>query len=56
MAVDKSKNKQILITFPEDLVEEIESYWHRNSIVNRSEAIRQLIRVGLEKEGESDGE
>lgn len=50
MAVDKKKNTQLLVTIPQDLLEEIESYWHKHKIVNRSEAIRQLIRKGLEKE------
>ena len=49
MAIDKEKNTQILITFPNDLVEEIETYWHDNQLKNRSEAIRQLVMKGLEK-------
>lgn len=47
MAVDKSKNTQILITFPNDLLEKIEDYRFENRVDNRSEAIRQLIIKGL---------
>jgi metal-responsive CopG/Arc/MetJ family transcriptional regulator len=49
MAVDKTKNTQILVTFPNDLVEEIEKYWHENRLKNRNEAIRELIQFGLRK-------
>lgn len=57
MAVDKKNNKQILVTFPNELVEEIEIYWHENSLNNRSDAIRELIKRGLESErsGDSNG-
>lgn len=47
MAVDKTKNAQLLVTIPQDLLEEIESYWHNKKISNRSEAIRELLRKGL---------
>lgn len=58
MAVDKRTNKQILVTFPNELVEEIEIYWHENSLNNRSDAIRELIKMGLEsgRRGDSNGE
>ncbi|MFS0657336.1 ribbon-helix-helix domain-containing protein [Niallia alba] len=49
MAVDKTKNAQILVTFPNELLEKIEEYWHTNQLKNRNEAIRELIRLGLEK-------
>lgn len=47
MAVDKDKNKQILITFPNELLEEVEEYWHDNKLKNRSEAVRELVEKGL---------
>lgn len=50
MAVDKEKNTQILVTFPNELVEEIESYWHKNKLKNRNETIRELVLLGLKKE------
>lgn len=50
MAVDKDKNTQILVTFPNDLLQEIEDYKFDNRFPNRNEAIRDLIKKGLEKE------
>lgn len=50
MAIDKDKNVQVLITIPLELLEEIENYWHENKIKNRTEAIRELIIKGLEKD------
>jgi metal-responsive CopG/Arc/MetJ family transcriptional regulator len=49
MAVDKTKNTQILVTFPNELLEQIEKYWHENKLKNRNEAIRELVQIGLEK-------
>lgn len=49
MAVDKTKNTQVLVTFPNELVEEIEKYWHDNKLKNRNEAIRELVIKGLNK-------
>jgi len=51
MAVDKTKNTQILVTFPNELIAEIEKYWHDNQLKNRNEAIRNLVQKGL-KEGQ----
>ena len=50
MAVDKKENTQILVTFPNEMVKEIENYWHKNKVKNRSETIRVLIRKGLESD------
>ncbi|WP_179107152.1 CopG family ribbon-helix-helix protein [Sediminibacillus massiliensis] len=50
MAVDKSKNTQVLVTFPNEILKEIEKYWHANNLQNRNEAIRELVKKGLEKE------
>lgn len=52
MAVDRDKNTQILVTFPNDLLEEIEKYWHDKKLMNRNEAIRQLIAAGLKQEAQ----
>ena len=49
LAIDKDKNVQVLITIPIGLLKEIEDYWHKNKIKNRTEAIRELIIKGLEK-------
>ena len=54
MAVDKDKNTQILVTFPNDMIKDIEEFWHDNLYKNRSEAIRELVLRGLKfKEQES---
>jgi metal-responsive CopG/Arc/MetJ family transcriptional regulator len=50
MAVDKTKNTQILVTFPNEVLEEIERYWHDQKLSNRNEAIRALVKLALEKE------
>ncbi|MED2035467.1 hypothetical protein P4V74_30300 [Bacillus thuringiensis] len=47
MAVNKDKYTQILVTFTKEQVEEIESYWHKNKLKNRNEAIRQIVDKGL---------
>ena len=52
MAVDKEKNKQILVTFPIEMLEEIEDHWHKEKFQNRNEAIRDLVRRGLDKNEE----
>jgi hypothetical protein len=50
VAVDKDKNTQILVTFPNNLLEQIDQYWHDKRIMNRNEAIRQLIAAGSKAE------
>ncbi|MEK5166020.1 ribbon-helix-helix domain-containing protein [Paenibacillus sp. FSL R5-0527] len=50
MAVDKDKNTQILVTFPNEMVDEIEQFWHDNKLKNRSEAIRDLVAKGLQSQ------
>ena len=50
MAIDKGKNVQVLITIPLELLKDIEDYWHEKKIKNRTEAIRELIIKGLEKD------
>ncbi|MEK4255402.1 CopG family ribbon-helix-helix protein [Ureibacillus sp. FSL K6-2830] len=54
MAIDKTKNTQVLVTFPNELLKKVEDYWHKKSLKNRNEAIRELIIKGLEKESESN--
>ncbi|MET3209894.1 UNVERIFIED_CONTAM: metal-responsive CopG/Arc/MetJ family transcriptional regulator [Paenibacillus sp. PvR008] len=49
MAIDKDKNTQVLVTFPNELLDEIEMFWHENKLKNRSEAIRKLIEIGLKQ-------
>jgi metal-responsive CopG/Arc/MetJ family transcriptional regulator len=50
LAIDKSKNTQVLVTFPNEVLEQIENYWYEKRLKNRNEAIRELIQKGLEKE------
>lgn len=50
MAIDKKKNTQVLVTFPNELLKEVEDFQFVNRIQSRSEAIRELIRRGLEKD------
>lgn len=49
MAINKKKNTQVLVTFPNELLEKVEDFRFANRIQNRSEAIRELIRRGLEE-------
>ncbi|MGN7183688.1 ribbon-helix-helix domain-containing protein [Cytobacillus kochii] len=53
MAIDKEKNTQVLVTFPNEMLKDIEVYWHANSLKNRNEAIRKLVELGLSKEKET---
>ncbi len=48
VAVDKEKHAQILVTFPYNLLEKIEEYWHKEKLKNRNEAIRELVAKGLD--------
>jgi len=47
--IDKNKQKQVLVPFPNELIERIEKFWHDNKLKNRSEAIRELVKKGLER-------
>lgn len=49
MAVDKTKNKQVLVTIPNELLKRIEDFQFDNRIPSRNEAIRQLLERGLNK-------
>ncbi|MCI3922479.1 ribbon-helix-helix domain-containing protein [Paenibacillus sp. TRM 82003] len=49
MAVDKEKNTQVLVTFPNELLTQVEKYWHEQELKNRNEAIRELISIGLKQ-------
>jgi metal-responsive CopG/Arc/MetJ family transcriptional regulator len=50
LAVDKSKNTQVLVTFPNEVLEQIENYWYEKRLKNRNEAIRELVQKGIQKE------
>ena len=50
LPVDKGKNTQILVTFPNELLEKIETYWHEKQLMNRNEAIRELVTKGLDQD------
>lgn len=54
MAIDKSKNVQILITIPVELLNQIETYWHKQKLRSRSEGIRELLVRGLVCESHRD--
>jgi len=49
LAVDKDKNTQVLVTFPNEMLDEIKEFWHNEKLSNRNVAIRTLITKGLEK-------
>lgn len=47
MAIDKTKNTQKLVTFPNELFEKISDYQFSNRKNNKNEAILELIEKGL---------
>ncbi len=48
--IDKTKNTQVLVTMPHEMLEEIEEFQFKNRIKNRTEAIRILLKKALESE------
>jgi len=54
MAIDKSKNTQILVTMPNQLKEEIENYQFDNRLPSRTAAILELIQKGLDHENKKE--
>lgn len=56
MTVDKDKNVQVLVTFPVELLKEIEDYQFKNRFKNRNETIRQLVSRGLKSQSEKEGD
>lgn len=48
--INRTKNTQVPVTIPAEILAQIETYWHENKLPNRSEAIRELVKKGLEKE------
>ncbi|GCD49804.1 hypothetical protein BJI49_11925 [Acetobacter pasteurianus] len=49
MAVNSETTTRKLVSMPKELVQEIENYRFANRIKTEAEAIRQLIKLGLEK-------
>lgn len=49
MSIDKDKNTQVLLTISKELLDQVEDFQFNNRIASRSEALRELIRRGLEK-------
>lgn len=49
MSIDKDKNAQVLLTISKELLDQVEDFQFSNRIASRSEALRELIRRGLEK-------
>ncbi len=50
MAIDQSKNTQILVTMPHELKGAIDDYRFDNRISSRNAAILELIEKGLKQE------
>lgn len=48
MAVDKTKNAQILLTIPLELLDEVENYWHDKKLKSRNAGILDLIQESLD--------
>lgn len=48
MAINKEKNTQIPVIMSHELHEEIVNFQFENRVKNKAEAIRQLIKMGLE--------
>ena len=46
--MDKPETERVITPLPKSLVAEIDDYRFTNRIPSRSEAIRQLLRAGLE--------
>lgn len=48
LAIDKTKNTPINVNFPNELLGKVEDYQFENRIKNRTQAILELIKKGLE--------
>ena len=48
MAVRLDLNKQFLLTVPNEMADQINNFWHEERLDNRNDAIRELIKLGLE--------
>lgn len=44
----KQPEKRVIVNFDQDMLDEVEKFRYVRRIGNRSEAIRELIRVGLD--------
>ncbi len=44
-----TKKPQVLLTLSDELKDRIDSFWHEERIISRSEAIRRLIQDALEQ-------
>lgn len=53
MAIDKTKNTPVNVTFPNELLQKVEDYQFENRIKNRTQAILELIKKGLEHENDN---
>lgn len=52
MAINPETTIRKLISFPRDLVQEVNDYRFDERIAAESEALRRLVRIGLEVERE----
>jgi hypothetical protein len=48
--IDKSRFTQIGFSLPDEIMEQVKEYRSKNSIKFLSEAIRELVQIGIEKE------
>lgn len=53
LAIDKTKNTPVNVTFPNELLQKVEDYQFENRIKNRTQAILELIKKGLEHENDN---
>ena len=40
--------KKILIAFSDEMIKDVEDYWHDKKLASRTEAFRELIKKGSE--------
>jgi Arc/MetJ-type ribon-helix-helix transcriptional regulator len=48
---EEHMTERIIIPVTPSMAEEIKEYWHARRLNSKSEAVRMLIRVGLDTEG-----
>jgi hypothetical protein len=56
MPIDRTKNTRKVLTFPHELVREVQDFRFAARITTESEAWRELVRKGLEKWREEKAE
>jgi hypothetical protein len=46
---DEPMTERLILPIGDELSEQIKEYWHEQRLNSKSEAVRQLIRTGLEQ-------